>query len=466
MAKTQRGAAAGTAAGVIVSDSPRDTGRDTGGDSEDVIEPDDDLARLEVEEALEDMPSEARASLHWLDPKSNEWVYICQLTADQVRREFVRENFGGGKFKGRFRVGQRWGRTFQFSIDPALPRRVPAWLLGPGEATPAKGNPDLGSAAPVVRRAGPTDDDGINMALLLKSEFMDLIRTGRESRAAQAESTTALMTTVMTMVKNMAESTTAMIRTIGDNRRGDDSLKLADVVNLLEKRQPNIDAIVAALEKARGGARSAGDLESIEQVLSLVDRIRGKRRRPSDDDDDGDGGGEDGDPFATVARELVPPLVKLLTGENVPPIGGARAPTVRAEVQPSPAGAAAPAPAQPAAPSGAVPAPSPVPTAPPTFLDTIYTSVLEAAQEGQDPQEFAVSILQITPRIFRGHVREFVMQADATPIILHHYPTLQPYGRWVEECVATLRAEFMPPAEPGGEAGNAGEPAGGNAQDK
>jgi hypothetical protein len=83
----------------------------------------------------------------------------------------------------------------------------------------------------------------------------------------------------------------------------------------------------------------------------------------------------------------------------------------------------------------------------PLWLSFAKASLLDAAQEGRDPQNYAISTLELVPRPMHGQIREAVMREDAVDLILERVPELEAYQVWLAQCIDAFRMEFNPPIE-------------------
>ena len=89
----------------------------------------------------------------------------------------------------------------------------------------------------------------------------------------------------------------------------------------------------------------------------------------------------------------------------------------------------------------------------PLWLTFAKGSLLEAAEEGRDPVDVALSVLTLAPRRAHGQLREAVMREDAVDRLVAIVPELDGYRTWLGECVLALREEFNPPQPDGPEVG-------------
>jgi hypothetical protein len=173
---------------------------------------------------------------------------------------------------------------------------------------------------------------------------------------------------------------------------------------------------------AQGGDQFA----QFDRFLSMMKKVQGSDLDlPGDDKEDGSGG-----MLAEAARVLLPAIAGAMK-----------------QAQPAPQPAAAP-PGVPAARTPAI-SPTSTPEADPmeSLLGNAVQSLYERAQDGDDPGTSGLALYDMCPKMFRGKLREAVMDPNAVETLIAAAPAFAEYRQWLTTAIDAVRAEFAPPAD-------------------
>lgn len=334
-----------------------------------------------------------RARIH--RKRGSAWAFVGTVPADGEMLEVVQSAYGGGSYQGRLvdRNGA-WikGGTFYLDIDGA-PR-------DPNAPRPV---------APEQADAPKTMDDVMKFGVLQIFETM-------------AASNRATVKAIESIAQPRAEFSAEKIIAIGGivvplitefikgGRR--DKLTSDDVARIVAEK----------LEKI-GTPKT-----SIAQVLNEIDAIDSLRDRF--------GGGNDAggnDMLMQAIKYLGPMLAKMA---NAPPAG---APIATIDVPTM----------EPAGPKLVEDGPlaaNPIDGAPAWVAQFApYAGQLHRiARGGQDPREFAVSLIRFwMPPQSVGQLRELAQHDDAAGQVAQHFPALGEFPGWLDEFFDECRAEFF-----------------------
>ncbi len=390
---------------------------------------------MDIETALADVGGDgAKCLITRLEESTGRMVRICTIDASQVSQEFIQSSFGGGTYRGRFRaVGGSWGKQFTVHIDRRIPAKLPAWVTGtPAASTNGNGQP-----------AGADEDQEFKN--LYKLRVLDLIKESDELRARTSEMMQRSSDMQMVAMQKMMDATTAMLTAVTKTPAAPPAPAgptFADILNAQANARKETLEMVTLL---KGGT---ADAPTIDKTLALMAKLR---EASGSFMDEGGGSGE-GSGFSgllgKLAEALLPALAGMLQGRGVP-----------LEPAPAPPPSAEPPRIAPVAPVASVAAQTPTPEpSVPLWLTLAKGSLLEAAEEGRDPVDVAVSLMTLAPRRSHGAIREAVMREDAVEALVAVAPEFAAYRTWLGECVTALRDEFNPPAPDGPETPGAAEP--------
>lgn len=198
------------------------------------------------------------------------------------------------------------------------------------------------------------------------------------------------------------------------------------VIKLLEggRSKLSADDIAAAVQKATGNNNSLRDtIGAVRELLEARELL-------------GDSAPRERDSLIDLGRELIPPVVAAIRsrGDDARPVSFTPAP----------------------APS---PVPSDMASSPPLTAAGVpawalelaphMTQLLRVASNGDDPRDFAFSMLKFfIIGKSRGMLRELVAQDSAVDQVVTHFPEFAPYRTWLDEFVDESRIQLELKAAP------------------
>lgn len=250
-------------------------------DEEPPVSEEEQESRAITDRALSSVPATTTARLFRIDPATGREGYLAAIDANAFSIEYVKEQFGGGDYRvqilgptGRGRVkGYKGGDTF--TIDKAIPPKYPRL-------------PDNGTSAPAPGASLPPQGSSIDAAIA--GMLTSMISQQGQAAQQQTAATQAMMTMMMTMMKDHSVVMQAQITALG---------------------KPNADPLeqLAALKQIIQPSKAAGLAEVLRDVAAVKELLR----------DGGSGGGGDEHWGVQVAREIAPYVLGKKNGESAEP---------------------------------------------------------------------------------------------------------------------------------------------------
>lgn len=365
---------------------------------------------------------EARARITRWNEELRTYATLDHVPVANVDEQWVREEYGGGKYKVYF-LGQRGDGTYgylkgqvkDFVIDTSVPFR--GALRGRNPAAPA--------GAPA---ALPTGTSLMDMGMLQifktmqdnSAMMMQQMRDHSTTQAAVLERLSAPRESALEkMLPLLMPIATSLITLLGTKK---DPMEIARELAVLMK--PSGDG---------GGVREA--MGTMREMLEMRELLA-----PS-----GDGDGEPG--WWRLLEKVVPGAIDVIRmeaekrGQTVQQL--AQTPAVPRALAPAPVPGA---PAVPGAALAAAPAaaPEPAPVADEwTPLEPHVRTLISFAQRNADPFGMMQTIKTLAPPALLAALRELVVREDATEFLMQRFPAMQPYRVWTEQLLDEFHVDFF-----------------------
>lgn len=386
-------------------------------------QPPEDDPTAQTEEQLEDAdddgerPPEVRVSR--IDPEDGKPKFLTVAPPNRVNEDWLKKKYGGGEYTTVV-YGTRNDGTFgwikgtrkRYAIDASIPFKG------------ANGDALRGE----IRNVGDGGDE--DTKFLVKNQLMEMMRDQSEAR----QHTASMM---MTMMKMMADSTTAQTQAMAaiiGSLRNDKSGGVGELMPLLlasiNGRGDPLDLATKLVALTKSDSDGAGGLGNLETMLTLAERL-GRRLNGIPDEQDSDA------QWVGVVKEMGPKALELLTTM-------ARKRESESSTQP-----AAPQPRrvnpQPVVITAAAPV-TPAPTAPSdewTPLEPAVTHLLAAAREGKDVRHVVGMLMFMASAEQIATLREVVAQDDVADVFVARFPDFAHRRVWLDDFLDELRAELL-----------------------
>lgn len=398
-------------------------------------------AATDAEAADEGAGKQPRAEV-WRVSESGKRVYLCEIAPENVTEAFFQQHFGGGTYHtlkwkraptGSDRLLVRAGER-DIYIDPRIPPRLPSWIAtdaAAGLSATVEGEPRT------RRRREEEDDDGDDgeMRSLYRHRILDIIKDGDDQRARLSEMQITMLSTVMSTMKQMTESTATLVESVSKGRGEKDPT--ATVFALLDRLERSRPALPVGPTPATGAPSAAPDpMAALDRAFGLLLKFRDAvEDLPLPASAAPPAAGGDSGMVESVVKLLLPILTPILTNAAFAAPGGGAPP---APMMPPP---------PPRAPVAPLASPPPVrevgPVSAPPWLSMARASLLEAAEEARDAGDVVASLMTLAPRKTHGGIREFILNPDPVTDFITLAPEFAPYRTWVTECIQALLAWFV-----------------------
>lgn len=348
--------------------------------------------------------------------------FVDKVSATMISEEWLAKQYGGGEYRVQFRgptKGGKVGYTGQkrFSIDAKIPRKTPRYQ----EA----------SANPPSESGGGLTPDG-DMAMLLKSQIVDMVRSSSEQRRNDAQMQAATLQMMMTMMQQSSQMMQGMIATMV-TAKGESTDLLTKLLPILAPKAVGDPLEMLIKLKALDGPKNnlSEMLEAIRQLKETSEMFG-----PQSSDDDG---------MMGMVKSLAPSVMGLLANANERANANAR-PPMRSMMQPNPTGVLAP------------PMPAtgdPTSTEEPEIVNPwkqitpFVPMILEKAATDEDAGDYAYSVVGFVPLMMRGTLRELANRPEAVQELTANFPAFAQYPTWTEAFIVGIREAINPPAPMG-----------------
>ena len=353
--------------------------------------------------------------------------FVDKVSATMISEEWLAKQYGGGEYRVQFRgptKGGKVGYTGQkrFSIDAKIPRRTPRYQ------EPAVNPPN--------ESGGGLTPDG-DMAMLLKSQIVDMVRSSSEQRRNDAQMQAATLQMMMGMMQQSSQMMQGMIATMV-TAKGESTDLLTKLLPILAPKAGGDPLEMLIKLKALDGPKNnlSEMLEAIRQLKETSEMFG-----PQGSDDDG---------MMGMVKSLAPSVMGLLANANERANANAR-PPMRPMARPSPVGAlAAPMPHE----TGELPATEePEIVNPWKQITPFVPMILEKAATDEDAGDYAYSVVGFVPLMMRGTLRELANRPEAVQELTANFPAFAQYPTWTEAFIAGIREAINPQAPMGDEEG-------------
>lgn len=353
---------------------------------------------------------------------------IDLVTAEVVDEAWIREEYGGGKYRVYY-WGTRNDGTYGY-----LEKIAKEFIID--DSIPFKGAPHKRAANGAVHNPDGSVVGAPAGSTLMDMGMLQLFKTMQDNS-----------TLMMQQARDHSAAQTAMLERLAAPRDNGLVPLLAAltplltplVAGLVQRKDPMDTAReLAALMKPDAGERGTvketiGAFRELMEVRDLLNPNGG-----------GDGEGGEGRWFSLLEK-VIPGALDVLKTEAAKrgvPLARVGAPAV------PPAIAAPPAP-----PVVAVPDPSPA-EAPVSdewsALEPYVARLAQMAANNKAPFGVMQTIVTIAPAPMVAAIRELVARDDAVPMLTHRFPALQPYTAWTAQLVEEFRNEFFGEADEDG----------------
>ena len=429
-------AAAAAAAAAVSEDDAPDAGefRTANGD-----EIPDSVSEVLRENAATDT-REARATVKRLNEEDQKYYTLDVVDAALANEEWIQRTYGGGKYRvyinGPNKTTGRTGfiRLLTFEVDRSVP-----FLGSIAGRNKAAMSPTLHNADGSVARRG--DDD---MALVFKSQILELVKDSAEARQRDREGSSAMLTMMTSMMAQQSQQNQQFMQLMmGLLTAQKNTPALPEMIGALA---PLLSPVISSLTVRKDPLESATQLVALMNsskpaTNGLTDVIAAvKELRETADLFNNNEPREDDSLLGTVTR-MLPQLLPLLTAQQQREL-------------------AATMPTAPVAMTPTIPAPSvmgelPLATvsADPSGVEDDMSLVLgmmrtygeqlvERARNDDDPYDLGRSVASVIPITMRNAASAFALREDAAAQILAAVPALAPYPAWVNEFVEGVHDHF------------------------
>lgn len=380
-------------------------------------------AAADIAGIAEETGRKAEARVYRVNESQGTEDYICKVAPAMVNNEFFAREFGGGLYKIVIRKpkptgGLQYDSTRELRIDKNIPSRSPSWMV-----------PEAGAAAaldPFAALKGggvvnPQDIMGMGMMAVLK-QMMD----NSAMVAAQSKEHGAAMLELMKREGNGGQSGAflAVFTALAP--------VLPELIRAFTNRKDPAEIAAGLIEKVKA---SEGGKQGIKELLETMMTLR-----------------EAADSFRPPEKEEDSALG--LIGRFAPKVLDILDNATKQQLRKLPAGEQAAAertlardlpitPDRPASPS-APQQPAEVDMGEWAILDSVSPRIAEAAQAGEDAEDFGYSMAGMIPVLFRGRAREMIIKDGVEEAVMQRYPALAQYPSWVAAFVHGVRGRLAP----------------------
>ncbi len=404
----------------------------------------EDAAGAVITEAQGRSTKEPRATVKRLNEDDGKFATLDTVDASLVSEEWVQRTYGGGKYRVLIHgpvKGGGWGYVGMesYEIDKSVPFR--GSIMGRDQRATIH-NPD-GSVV-----GGPRLDADLNA--LMKTQIVELVQSSADVRARDRESSSAVMTMMMTMMKESSERNDRfmqlMMTMMNQKPTGPSLTELLAAITplvmpLLGSRKDPLEMATQLMALTGGAAK--GGASSISEVVAAIKELRETADlfNPGERE-------EDTSLLGTITR-LAPQLLTLLTEQQRAALQAQPAPT------PAPVAAATYQPAPSALPPAAMPQPAPVGAIEgeqdmgmvTAMLQPYAGMLVEHAMADDDPFDLGHSVAVLIPFGMRNAVAAFIERDTAAAEVIAAIPALSPYPAWVGEFIDGVRERYNPLAD-------------------
>lgn len=394
----------------------------------------------EMADIVEDLrESGNRAPEGWiyrLDMDTGKETFLDKVSAALVDESWLARTYGGGDYRVQVRGFRedtgKYGYIMQrrYSVDAKIPRKTPKWATEREGMDSDAAMPDGLSGA---LTPGKPDDD---MALLLKSQILDMVRSSAEQRRTDSQMQQASIQMMMSMMKQSSDMMQTMMATMLTSRQ-DGTAMLEKLLPVLTPRQSDPLELLAKLKALDGPKQGLGEI--VEAIRSLRESSELFAPIRSGDDDDG---------MLSVVKSLAPGVMGMLTQAQA-----REAQAVGAGGVPRLAGSTATANYHMASPASVHESDSGKHEGAQMFdvwksIAPFVPMIAEKAAMDDDPEEYGYSVVGFVPMMMRGTLRELANRPEAAQELVARFPALRPYPQWVESFVGGIRSAMSPDSQP------------------